>query len=133
MIRYSEEKKIPAAALEALFSTVGWESSKYPERLERAMPGFSTVYSAWEGEKLVGLLAAMDDGEMTAYIHYLLVDTAFQGRGIGKALLSAALERYRGYTRVVLHAEGNAEGFYRRFGFQPMDAVSMCRVPAEAE
>lgn len=29
--------------LEALFLSVGWESAKYPERLVRAMRGFSTV------------------------------------------------------------------------------------------
>ena len=84
MLRYSDTKEIPAAQLKELFSSVRWESAKYPERLERAMKGFSAVFSAWDGERLVGLLAAMDDGEMTAYIHYLLVSPDFQGQGVGK-------------------------------------------------
>ena len=53
--------------LEALFLSVGWESAKYPERLVRAMRGFSTVFTAWEGDRLCALIAVLDDGEMTAY------------------------------------------------------------------
>ena len=133
MLRYSDTKEIPAAQLKELFSSVRWESAKYPERLERAMKGFSAVFSAWDGERLVGLLAAMDDGEMTAYIHYLLVSPGFQGQGVGKKLIAEALGRYRGYVRVVLHAEGKAASFYRPLGFEEMDAVSMCYVPAEGK
>jgi len=42
------------------------------------MKNFETVCSAWDGDKLVGLISAMDDGVMTAYVHYLLVDPAYQ-------------------------------------------------------
>ena len=48
------------------------------------MQNYSTVYSAWDGEKLVGLISVMDDGIMTAHIHYLLVDPDYQYNGIGK-------------------------------------------------
>ena len=95
------------------------------------MRGFAAVYSAWEESRPVGLLAAMDDGEMTAYIHYLLVHPDFQGRGIGRQLLRMALERYRGYTRVVLHAEGKASSFYSALGFFHLDAVCMGIVPED--
>ncbi len=50
------------------------------------MQNYSTVYSAWDGEKLVGLISVMDDGIMTAYIHYLLVDPDYQYNGIGKRI-----------------------------------------------
>lgn len=125
MLTYSDDKHFTAEELGALFSSVGWESAKYPERLVRAMQGFPTVLSARDGGKLIGLLAAMDDGEMTAYIHYLLVSPAWQGKGVGRALLYTALERYRGYVRIVLHAEGKASTFYRAHGFCEMDAVCM--------
>ena len=131
MLTYSDTKTFTAEELGGLFSSVGWESAKYPDRLARAMKGFATVFSAREEGRLAGLLAAMDDGEMTAYIHYLLVLPAFQGRGIGRQLLRMALGRYRGYTRVVLHAEGKASTFYSANGFFKLVAVCMGIVPED--
>lgn len=45
----------------------------------------------------------------------------FRGRGIGRQILDAALQAARdlGLTRVVLHAQTDAIGFYRRAGFLP--------------
>ena len=42
-----------------------------------------------------------------------------RGRGVGAALLEALLERARelSLSRVTLHAQTHAAGFYRRFGF----------------
>ena len=126
----AEETQFAKEELEALFSSVRWESAKYHDRLVRAMRGFSCVLSAREEGRLVGLLAAMDDGEMTAYIHYLLVAPEAQGRGVGSRLLQAALARYRGYTRVVLHTDGEGvQAFYRKHGFSPLDSVCMGLTP----
>ena len=36
-------------------------SGHYLDKLVVAMKNFQTVYSAWEGEKLVGMICAMDD------------------------------------------------------------------------
>jgi predicted GNAT family N-acyltransferase len=43
----------------------------------------------------------------------------WRGRGVGRALLDALLgrARERSLTRVTLHAQTRAAGFYRRFGF----------------
>ena len=55
-----------------LFTSVGWveESAKYPNRLENAIYHSSTVFSAWNRDRLVGLLSALDD-TMHAYGIYL--------------------------------------------------------------
>ena len=34
----------------------------FPDKLVIAMQNFKTVYSAWDGNKLVGMICAMDDG-----------------------------------------------------------------------
>ena len=131
MIAYSEDRQFQAEELGALFSSVQWESARYPERLTRAMQGYSLVISAREEGRLVGLLAAMDDGEMTAYIHYLLVAPDQQRRGIGRELIARAQSHYAGYERIVLHSEGNSEAFYRSLGFATMKAVSMIYYPPD--
>ena len=117
MIRYSEDKQIEKAQLEELFLSVGWKSGKVPDRLQRAIRGFDTVISAWEDGRLVGLIAAMDDGEMTAYVHYLLVHPDVQCRGIGGALLERLKAVYADYLKIALIGEYPAAKFYAAHGF----------------
>ena len=87
MIVYKDIHKFTAHQLERLFISVNWESGKYPEKLAKAMRGYHTVYSAWENDELVGLICAMDDGIMTAYVHFLLIDPRYRVMGIGAELV----------------------------------------------
>ena len=40
---------------------------------------YEAAFSAWDENRLAGLVAVMDDGTMTAYVHYLLVYPRYQG------------------------------------------------------
>ncbi len=112
--------------LQDLFLSVGWSSGHFPEKLVQAMRGFETVYTAWDGDRLVGMICAMDDGVMTAYIHYLLVRPGYQGVGVGKTLVEKVKETYRDYLRIVLVAYDEELGFYESCGFKKAkDASAM--------
>ena len=124
MIEYKDTHVFSKEALQSLFLSVDWSSGHFPEKLQKAMEGFSAVYSAWDGDTLVGLIAALDDGIMTAYIHYLLVRPEYQGAGIGKALVERMKARYRDYLRTVLEAYDEEIGFYESCGFQKADHAS---------
>ena len=105
--------------LKELFSSVGWLSANYPDRLVKAMRNSGTVISVWEGAKLIGLINALDDGEMTAYVHYLLVRPDYQGMGIGKELVEAIKEKYKTYLYIILIAEEKKSvEFYKKCGLQ---------------
>lgn len=82
-IEYKQIKDFNAADLQRLFLSVRWEAGNYTEKLVRAMHNSTHVISAWDGSKLVGLVRALDDGETVAFLHYLLVDLAYQGHHIG--------------------------------------------------
>jgi ribosomal protein S18 acetylase RimI-like enzyme len=119
LIQYSESKVFSAGDLDSLFRSVGWISANYPERLAAAMGNSSTVYSAWDGDRLIGLINALDDGALTAYVHYLLVRPEYQGRGIGKTLVRKMKEKYDGYLYLLLVAEeADKIGYYEKLGFQ---------------
>lgn len=75
-ITYTDEKKFTKEQTQRLFRSVGWVSGEYPERLYKALMGSSTVFSAWDGDRLAGLVRVLDDTEMVAYMHYVLVDRA---------------------------------------------------------
>jgi len=117
MMRYSDDKSFTSADLQQLFVAVGWSSGQYPDKLVTAMANSHTVLSAWDGDTLVGLVNVLSDGVMTAYIHYLLVLPQYQGRGIGKTLISRVLEQYADYARKVLIAYDAEVGFYQHLGF----------------
>ena len=73
MITYTEEKKFDNKSVVDLFSSVGWVSAQYPTRLYKALMHSSTVITAWDGDRLIGLVRVLDDSELVAYIHYVLV------------------------------------------------------------
>lgn len=122
---YGESKNYNGDELKELFSSVGWSSAEYPEELVRAMRGYDAVFYAREGEKLVGLACAMDDGAMTAYVHYLLVLPSYQGHGIGLRLTEMLKERYKNFLKIALIASAGKEGFYSKCGFAVAEGTPM--------
>ncbi|MCH9276674.1 GNAT family N-acetyltransferase [Bifidobacterium amazonense] len=126
-IEYTEERRFTQDQVQRLFRSVGWVSGEYPEQLYRALMGSSTVISAWDGNRLVGLVRALDDGAMLAYMHYVLVDPDYQGQGIAGHMVRLIQEKYRDYFYVeVMPEESKNAKFYERFGFKVMtDGVAM--------
>ena len=121
-ITYTDKKEFSVSDLQQLFQSVNWMSANYPERLKKAMDNCETVFSAWDNSKLVGLVNAIDDGELTAYVHYLCVNPDYQGQGIGGLLLDKIKEKYKDYLYIIVIAEN--EGlikFYSQNGFQQGD------------
>lgn len=62
-IKYTDKKEYSTEDLQALFKSVDWLSANYPERLKKALDHCETVYTAWRGDRLVGLINAIDDSE----------------------------------------------------------------------
>ena len=79
-IHYTEEKIFTQRQIRELFLSVGWISGQYPERLYKALMNSSTVITAWDNDRLAGLVRVIDDTELVAYIHYVLVHPDYQGR-----------------------------------------------------
>ena len=117
-IIYKDIHDFSKEELEDLFLSVKWSSGHYPEKLVVAMKNFETVYSAWNGDKLIGMICAMDDGIMTAYVHYLLVNPDYHGNKIGRTLVEMVKEKYSDYLRIVLVAYNDELNFYENCGFK---------------
>ena len=128
-ITYTEEKRFTQQQVQELFLSVGWISGQYPSRLYKALQNSSTVVTAWDGDKLVGLARVLDDTELVAYMHYVLVRPDYHGRGIARALVERVKEKYRDYLYLELMPEERKNAaFYEKLGFQVMeDGVAMQR------
>ncbi len=80
MITYTEKKIFTQEQIRELFLSVGWISGEYPDRLYKALINSSTVITAWDGERLTGLVRLLDDSELVAYMHYVLVHPDYKGK-----------------------------------------------------
>ena len=128
-ITYTQEKIFTQQQVQQLFLSVGWISGQYPERLYKALMHSSTVITAWDGDRLVGLVRALDDSELVAYLHYALVHPSYHGCGIASAMLEQIKEKYKNYLYIELMPEESKNvPFYERLGFQVMpDGTAMLR------
>lgn len=127
MITYTEEKKFDNKSVVDLFSSVGWVSAQYPTRLYKALMHSSTVITAWDGDRLVGLVRVLDDSELVVYMHYVLVHPDYHGQGIAGTMVEMVKEKYKDYLYIELMPEERKNAaFYEKHGFQIMeDGVAM--------
>lgn len=131
-IIYKKDNSYSIDDVKELFLSVKWISGKYPERLKKALDNCETVITAWDGNRLAGLVNAIDDGELTAYVHYLCVNPEYQGTGIGKELLKQIKEKYKDYLYIILIAENEGlVGYYKKNGFKYMDGRYVLMVQNE--
>nr|WP_296033134.1 GNAT family N-acetyltransferase [uncultured Dorea sp.] len=130
MIKYTEEKKFTQEEVQKLFLSVGWTSGNYPKRLYKALMNSSTVLTAWDDEELVGLIRVLDDTEMLAQIHYVLVHPDHQGKGIAGAMLEHVKEKYKDFMYIEVMPEDKKNvPFYEKHGFTIMKngaAIQIC-------
>ena len=124
-IEYKETKDFCSMDIKRLFLSVNWESGKYPDKLVRAFNNSSHVISAWDENRLVGLVRAIDDGETIAFIHYLLVDPEYQGQHIGDELMKRLLAHFKNHLYVkIMPSDSKTIPFYERFGFKQYEKYS---------
>ena len=125
-ITYRTTKEFTPESLQRLFQSVRWESGNYPDKLARAMANSTAVVSAWDGDRLVGLVRALSDGETVAFLHYLLVDPAYQGQHIGDELMRRILAPMADLLYVkIMPSDPATIPFYARYGFRQYDHYSV--------
>ncbi len=128
MLIYTEEKRFTKKQVQELFLSVNWLSGNYPERLYKALMNSSTT--VWDDEKLVGLTRVLDDSEMLAQIHYVLVNPEYQGRGIAGKMLEYIKDKYKDFLYIeVMPEEKSNVPFYTKHGFELMEngaAIQIC-------
>lgn len=133
MIEYSERRDFDPEQLRALFAAVGWESGRYPNGLAAGLAASSRVVSAWDGDRLVGLVRALDDGATVAFLHYLLVLPEYRGRHIGEQLMRRIMDAYRDMLYIkIMPSDPATLPFYAKLGFETRDnysAMLICRMP----
>ena len=103
---------------------VGWANPPSEEQLLLSLQGSYAVVLAVDRPSLsvVGLISAVSDGFLSAYIPLLEVLPEYQGRGIGTELVERMMGQLSHMRMVDLVCDEPLTDFYSRFG--------MCRARA---
>ncbi len=129
MIVYKEIKDFPREQLAELFASVEWETPEDAPMLVRAFANSTRVISAWDGERLVGIIRSMDDDLWSANIDCLVVHRSYQRQGIGSALVKRLLERLSHVKYVsVSPSERENIGFYEKLGFTVIEGGALLQI-----
>ncbi len=102
-----------------LLRTTYWAEKRPAELIERSVRN-SACYGvcAGEDETLVGFARVISDYATTYYLCDVVIDPAYRGRGLGKALVSHIESRpeYAGLRGFLITRD--AHGLYRKFGYE---------------
>lgn len=129
-ITLREGRDVPRDALRALYAAVGWTAyTEHPDALVRAVANSTWVLSAWQDERLLGLIRVMSDDVSILYVQDILVHPEAQRNGVGRRLMEAALARFAHVRQKVLITddEPRQHAFYRVLGFT--DTRTLERTP----
>ncbi len=117
-----KENVIPSLnKLIEIYSNVGWNNyTNNPKMLEASYKNSLKVISAWENDRLIGIIRVIGDGYSIIYIQDLLVLNEYQHNGIGSLLLDKIAKIYDNVYQKILLTEDqpNTIGFYEKCGFK---------------
>jgi ribosomal protein S18 acetylase RimI-like enzyme len=123
-IKISHSKNISTPQLEALYNDAGWSSyTRNLVSLQKSIQNSQDVVTAWDKEKLLGLIRTIGDTETILYIQDILVLSAYKRQGIGRRLIEEVLALNQNCRQIVLLTEDSYEtrGFYEALGFESCD------------
>ncbi|ACL70096.1 GNAT family N-acetyltransferase [Halothermothrix orenii] len=112
----------------SLYDNVGWvEYTKNTKKLIRALKNSLYILTAWDDNKLVGLIRIVGDEETIIYIQDILVLKEYQRQGIGSQLLKAVLDKYNRVRQIVLLTDDTEKTklFYKANGFEPANKLNL--------
>ena len=115
-----DQRQLKQADVLALYQAVGWSMyTRDPKKLERAIAQSLSVLGAYDGDRLVGLIRAVGDGETILFIQDLLVLPSYQRQGIGRQLVDALVDQFPQVRQRVLLTDDQPQtrAFYENIGF----------------
>lgn len=123
-ITYKSINKFNEDDIKSLYEDAGWTSyTNDISKLIKAIEASLMVVTAWDNEKLIGLIRVVGDGVTIIYIQDILVLSAYKRRGIGSTLLKSVLKEYKNVRQKVLLTDDREEtrSFYEANEFFSCD------------
>ena len=112
-----------------IYREAGWRAYLTDdEKLKRAFQNSLYLLGAFDGDRLVGFVRCVGDGEHIVLIQDVIVKKSHRRQGIGSALVKHVLDRYRHVRMVSLYTDAEDEAdncFYQSLGFRLIGTAGM--------
>lgn len=117
-ITYQEGGSLDVDQLRRLYEQAPWARGRSKDGIARMLANTDYYFTGWDGPQLVAFARVLTDGIYRATLWDVVVDAAYQGRGVGEGLMGVILshpvlsrvEKFWLNTR-------DKQTFYERFGF----------------
>ncbi len=118
-ITYTSERRPEIKAVCELFDDSGIiRPTDQPERIGRMLDEADIVWTAWQGERLVGISRSITDFAYCCYLSDLAVAKDCQGKGIGRELIRLTQGQLGEEVMILLLAAATARDYYGHIGFE---------------
>ena len=120
--------KMDFSEVMALLKQTYWADRRTPEQVRKSMEN-SRCYGVYldDERKLVGFARVISDFSTTYYLCDVIIDAAYQQKGLGKALVSHIedLPEYQGLRGILITRDAHA--LYEKFGYQALNGRAMVK------
>ena len=121
-ITYNDKKKdLPNDELHQLFTSVGWSDGTITEDMFNHfnVPFINStlVISAWDSEKLIGVVRVLSDKTIRSIIYDLAVFPEYQQKGIGQELVKRCIEHFPN-SEWLVQTTKEIYPYYEKIGFK---------------
>lgn len=124
MIDYKEFDSSLIERVKEIYTLEGWTAYlNSDEKLTRAFGNSLYVLGAFDGDKLVGFVRCVGDGEHILLVQDLIVDKAYQKQGIGTTLFKTVWNKYEDVRMFQVNTDLEDEvdnHFYKSMGMKPL-------------
>jgi len=103
----------------------GWPTAPSPDTHLAILLSSSYAVIARDGSTVVGVVTALSDGILAAYVPLLEVRADYRGQGIGSELVRRVLAHFSDLYMVDLLCDSDLQPFYARLGFEPATGAAI--------
>ena len=121
MIDYRSDASVTAHQVADLFRRSGIRRPVQDlARIDTMIQNANLTWTAWDGDKLVGIARSLTDFAWCCYLSDLAVDADYQKAGIGRELVNKTRETIGPSVALILLSAPGAMEYYPKIGFEPV-------------
>lgn len=129
MITFKEFSTEKIEEVKEIYKEAGWTAYLVDENsLQVAFKNSLYLLGAYDKVNLVGFVRCLGDGEHFVIVQDLIVKKEYQGKKIGRKLLSLAQEKFKHVRTFILITDledNKSNSFYKNFGLRNLEELGL--------